>query len=185
MLNVYSGNAILDANGEAWIDLPDWFEALNGEYRVHLTAIGGPAPNLHIAEEIAENRFRIAGGPVAAKVSWQVAGTRRDAYAQAHPMRVEVEKNGAERSTYLHPLEHGVPEDRGVEYEGQAARAARREGVAAGPRHLPRHLRGHGSPSNAETVLRNLLGDVQIWRRPADGGQVVPILAVERLEPVR
>jgi hypothetical protein len=30
--------------------------------RYQLTALGGAAPNLHVAEEISENRFKIAGG---------------------------------------------------------------------------------------------------------------------------
>jgi hypothetical protein len=41
MMNIYNGNVILDTNGEAWIELPDWFEALNQDFRYQLTAIGG------------------------------------------------------------------------------------------------------------------------------------------------
>jgi hypothetical protein len=117
MLNLYSGNAILDANGEAWVDLPHWFEALNTDFRYQLTPIGGPAPNLHIAEEIAENRFKIAGGRAEMKVCWQITGVRNDAYAKAHPLQVEVEKEEGEKGTYLHPVEHGEPEERGTHFE--------------------------------------------------------------------
>ena len=117
MLNLYSGNAILDDKGEAWVDLPHWFEALSIDFRYQLTPIGGPAPNLHIAQEIAENRFKIAGGRAKMKVSWQVTGTRNDAYAKAHPMQVEVEKEEGEKGTYLHPVEHGEPEERGTHFE--------------------------------------------------------------------
>ena len=46
MMNIYNGNVILDANREAWVELPDWFEALNQDYRYQLTAIGGPGPGL-------------------------------------------------------------------------------------------------------------------------------------------
>ena len=116
-LTLYSGSAILDANGEVWIDLPHWFGALNTDFRYQLTPIGGAAPNLHIAQEIAENRLKIAGGRAQMKVSWQVTGTRNDAYAKAHPMQVEVEKEDAKKGTYLNPVEHGEPEDRGSDFE--------------------------------------------------------------------
>ena len=121
-LTVYSGNAILDARGEVWVDLPHWFEALNSDFRYQLTPIGGAAPNLHIAEEIAENRFKIAGGRAKLKVSWQVTGKRNDAYAKAHPMQVEVEKEEGEKGTYLHPVEHGEPEEKGTHFEETSRR---------------------------------------------------------------
>jgi hypothetical protein len=63
MMNVYNGNVVLDANGEAVVVLPDWFEALNRDFRYQLTCIGGFAP-VYIAEEIANNQFKIAGGEV-------------------------------------------------------------------------------------------------------------------------
>src|SRR5262249_38140051 len=44
MMNVYNGNILLDANGEAWVELPEWFEALNRDFRYQLTSIGGLAP---------------------------------------------------------------------------------------------------------------------------------------------
>jgi hypothetical protein len=72
--------------------LPDWFEALNRDSRYQLTPIGTPAPDLYIADEIENNRFRIAGGQPNGKVSWTVTGIRQDAYAKAHPMQVEVDK---------------------------------------------------------------------------------------------
>ena len=46
MKNVYDGVINLDNKGEAVIELPDWFTALNKEYRYQLTAIGAPGPNL-------------------------------------------------------------------------------------------------------------------------------------------
>ena len=41
MMNIYNGNAILDESGEAWAELPEWFEALNRDFRYQLTCIGG------------------------------------------------------------------------------------------------------------------------------------------------
>ncbi|BCW94249.1 MAG: hypothetical protein KatS3mg007_2143 [Thermoanaerobaculum sp.] len=117
MKNVYDGNVVLDQNGEAWVELPEWFEALNRDFRYQLTALGGPGPNLYVAEEIAHNRFKIAGGRPGMKVSWQVTGIRKDPFAEAHRIPVEEEKPANEQGTYLHPKEWGQPEERHVNYQ--------------------------------------------------------------------
>ena len=62
MKNIYDGVATLNASGEAVVELPEWFEALNKDFRYQLTAVGAPGPNLHIAKKISGNRFTIAGG---------------------------------------------------------------------------------------------------------------------------
>ena len=101
MMNVYNGNAQLDQNGEATIELPPWFETLNRDFRYQLTCIGGFAP-VYIAGEIAGNRFRIAGGKAGLKVSWQVTGIRKDPYAENHRIQVELDKPPAEQGSCLH-----------------------------------------------------------------------------------
>ncbi|MDZ7261761.1 MAG: hypothetical protein ONB05_06625, partial [candidate division KSB1 bacterium] len=116
MMNIYNGNVTLDANGEAVVELPDWFQTLNRDFRYQLTCIGGFAP-VYIAEEISGNRFRIAGGSSGMKVSWQVTGIRQDAFANAHRLPVEVEKSGTEQGKYLYPKEHGLPETMGINSE--------------------------------------------------------------------
>jgi hypothetical protein len=103
MMNVYNGNVTLDANGEATIQMPEWFESLNKDFRYQLTSMGAPGPNLYVAEEVTDNHFKIAGGSAGAKVSWQVTGIRQDAWASAHRIQVEEEKPPNERGTYLHP----------------------------------------------------------------------------------
>jgi hypothetical protein len=115
MMNVYNGNAVLDKNGKAVVKLPEYFEALNVDFRYQLTAIGAPGPNLYIAEEISNNRFKIAGGKKGTKVSWQVTGVRHDPYAVAHRIQVEEEKNNEERGYYLNPMAYGLPEEKGIE----------------------------------------------------------------------
>jgi hypothetical protein len=117
MKNVYDGVVVLDEEGEEWVALPDWFEALNGSFRYQLTPIGAPAPGLYIAREIEDNRFLIAGGTPGLKVSWQVTGIRRDAFALAHPIPVEEDKPPEEQGTYKNPTEHGQPESAGRDYQ--------------------------------------------------------------------
>ncbi len=113
MMNVYNGNVVLDASGEATVQLPDWFGALNRDYRYQLTCIGGFAP-VYIADKVKDNRFRIAGGTPGLEVSWQVTGIRQDAYANAHRICVEADKPPDERGKYLHPAEFGQPASMGV-----------------------------------------------------------------------
>jgi hypothetical protein len=114
MKNVYDGVAQLHENGEAWVQLPEWFEALNGHFRYQLTPVGMPAPGLHVAEEIAENRFKIAGGEMGMRVCWQITGSRRDRWAAANPFEVEPMKPEEERGRYLEPGLYDAPEERKV-----------------------------------------------------------------------
>jgi hypothetical protein len=114
MMDIYNGTVLLDGNGETWVNLPDWFEALNRDFRYQLTAMGAPSPNLYIAEEVSGNRFKIAGGQSGGKVSWQVTGIRHDAYADAHRLPVEEDKPEEDRGYYLHPEVHGQPATRSV-----------------------------------------------------------------------
>ena len=117
MMNVYNGNVTLDGKGEAVVTLPEWFEALNKEFRYQLTAIGAPGPNLYVAEKVKANRFKIAGGSPGMEVSWQVTGIRHDPYAEKNRIPVEENKTGAEKGKYLHPSEWGKPDSLGVDYE--------------------------------------------------------------------
>jgi len=116
MMNIYNGNVILDANGEARIELPGWFDALNKDFRYQLTCIGGFA-QVYIEEKITNNQFKIAGGKPGMEVSWQVTGIRQDAFANSHRIQVELAKEGQERGKYIHPKEYGVSETLGIEYE--------------------------------------------------------------------
>ncbi len=57
--------------------------------------------------EINGNQFVIAGGRPGLKVSWQVTGIRRDAYAEMHRVQVEEDKSAEDRGFYLHPEAFG------------------------------------------------------------------------------
>jgi hypothetical protein len=127
MMNVYNGNVGLDERGEAWVQMPDWFEALNQDFRYQLTAIGAPGPNLYVADMIRDNRFRIAGGEPGMLVSWMVTGVRHDPLAEASRVTVEVEKPPHQVGRYMHPEAYGKPATMGVDYrddEGPVSRSA-------------------------------------------------------------
>lgn len=119
VLNIYSGNARLDANGEAIVELPEWLQAINREFRYSVTPIGAPASGLYIAQEITNGHFKIAGGVAGMKVSWQVIGVRSDRTLLKHPFKAEQEKPKGERGTYLNPEAFGLPKERGVEWARQ------------------------------------------------------------------
>jgi hypothetical protein len=117
MKNVYDGVVVIDAEGKAVVQLPDWFEALNENFCYQLTSIGTAGPNLYIAEEINNNCFTIAGGVQGMKVSWQVTGTRKDVAAnEANQIKVEEEKPENERGYYLHPGLYNEPVEKGIKW---------------------------------------------------------------------
>jgi hypothetical protein len=102
MMNVYNGSITTDIDGSAVVVLPDYFEALNRDFKYQLTVIGELAQAV-VEREIEGNRFTIRTDRPNVKVSWQVTGVRRDPYAEAHRIRVEEEKPDTERGRYLHP----------------------------------------------------------------------------------
>jgi hypothetical protein len=112
----YDGIAELDSVGEVVVELPGWFETLNKDFRYQLASIGGFAP-VYIAEEIANSRFKIAGGNSGMKVCWQVTGVRHDAVARATPMVVEEDKPDEEKGYYQNPEAHGQPEEMGIRWK--------------------------------------------------------------------
>lgn len=113
MKNIYDGVVTTDGNGYAIVTLPDWFGALNDNFRYQLTCIGVFAQAI-IADELANNTFTIQTDKPGVKVSWQVTGIRKDAWAQANPMDVELDKRPDQRGKYLTPDAFGVGPERAL-----------------------------------------------------------------------
>lgn len=126
VLNSYSGNITTNGSGEATVELPDYFEALNTNYRYQLTVIGQFAQAI-VYQEIQNNRFIIRTDKPSVKVSWQVSGVRSDANLKAHPIPVEEEKPDQERGHYLNPEVFGQPEEMSITwlYHGDLKREAK------------------------------------------------------------
>jgi hypothetical protein len=116
MMNIYNGIVTLGPDGAANVQMPDWFEALNQDFRYQLTSIGAPGPNLYIAKKVERNSFAIAGGAPGQEVSWQVTGIRHDPYANANRIPVEKDKPEAERGSYLYPAAIGQPASKAAAY---------------------------------------------------------------------
>jgi hypothetical protein len=123
MKNIYDGVVTLNAVGEAVVRLPEYFEALNRDFRYQLTCIGQHAP-VYVAEEIHLNVFKISGGRPGMKVSWQVTGTRQDAFANAHRIPVEEDKPPEGRGLYMHPEAFGRPAEEGIARRNAKVNAA-------------------------------------------------------------
>jgi len=116
MLNVYNGNITTDDRGLAVVDLPEYFEACNTDFRYQLTVIGQFAQAI-VAEEIENNRFSIRTDKPNVKVSWQVTGVRNDAAARYRPIETEMEKPGDKKGTYLNPQAFGLDEKLSEDYD--------------------------------------------------------------------
>lgn len=115
MMNIYNGNVVTDGNGDATVELPEYFEALNGDFRYQLTVIGQFAQAI-VKHKLTDNTFTIKTDKPNVEVSWQITGIRKDPYAVAHPIQVEEDKPSDEQELYLHPTEYGLPETMGIGY---------------------------------------------------------------------
>jgi hypothetical protein len=116
MMNIYNGNVVTDENGQATVILPDYFEALNTDFRYQLTVIGDFAQAI-ISEEISNNQFGILTDKPYIKVSWQVTGIRNDASARTRTVQVETDKPESRRGKYLDPEAFGLGEEFGIHYQ--------------------------------------------------------------------
>jgi hypothetical protein len=119
MMNVYNGNIVTDKHGVAMVVLPDYFEALNRDFRYQLTVIGQLA-QAYVAREIEKNHFVIRTSKPGVKVSWLITGIRKDAYANANRIPVEEEKPAEEQGYYLHPEAFGQPASKSIAAAHQA-----------------------------------------------------------------
>lgn len=116
-LNLYRGTVVLDGNGSAVVQLPDYFDAINIDFSYQLTPIGAPMPNLYVSQEVQGNSFQIAGGAPGMKVSWQVTAQRNDPWMRDQGFATEAAKPAEEIGTYLYPQGYGQPAELGRDYQ--------------------------------------------------------------------
>ena len=93
MMNVYNGNVTTDENGIAVVELPEYVEPNNKDFRYQLTPFGSFAHCI-VKEEIKDNKFVIATDLPNVKVSWQITGIRNDPYAKQYRIVPIEEKKG-------------------------------------------------------------------------------------------
>ena len=129
MMNVYNGIVTTDANGVATVTMPDWFEALNRDFRYQLTTLGQPAQTW-VAAKMTGGKFVIQTDKPNVEVSWQITGIRQDAYANAHRIPVEEDKPAVEKGHYLDPELFGHADEPSI---ARAELNARRAASHAAP----------------------------------------------------
>jgi len=115
MMNVYNGNIVTSNQGTAIVELPNYFETLNRDFRYQLTVIGEFAQAI-VSQKISGNRFSIRTDKPNIEVSWQVTGIRQDAFANANRILVEEIKISDERGKFLHPELYGLDKSYSVNY---------------------------------------------------------------------
>ncbi len=120
ILNMYRGIIELDANGEAVVELPDYFDAVNIDPSYQLTAIG-TATQPYVKSEIENNQFTVKGA-VNTKVSWTVHAQRNDPTIRyfnkdGKNYSTEVfEKPARMKGKYYTPEAFGKDKTQGVHY---------------------------------------------------------------------
>lgn len=113
----YRGSIKLDSAGSAVVHLPSYFDKINKDPICQLTAVGAAMPSLHVAEEVQNNRFKIAGGKAGSKVYWTVIGIRNDKYVQKYGALTERDKPREKVGTYLQPELYGQPVEMRESYD--------------------------------------------------------------------
>jgi hypothetical protein len=108
MMNIYNGNIVTGKDGLATVELPEWFDTLNRDFRYQLTVIGQFAQAI-VSRKVEGNRFEIRTSLPQVEVSWQLTGIRQDAWAEKHRIPVELDKSPQERGKFLHPEAFGQP----------------------------------------------------------------------------
>lgn len=106
MMNVYSGNIKTDAQGIAVVQLPEYFESLNKDFRYQFTCINQFAQAI-VAEKVYNNQFTIRTDKPNVEVSWMVTGVRQDPLANKYRIKDVVDKPQGEKGTYLTPELYG------------------------------------------------------------------------------
>ena len=117
VINFYSGNITTDASGKATVSLPDYFEAINKDYRYQLTVVGGTFAQAIISKEVSNNKFEIATNQPNVKVSWEVKGVRNDNRMKKNPFVAEQLKTPTQKGKYYDPASYNLPESRGISYD--------------------------------------------------------------------
>jgi hypothetical protein len=129
-LNAYSGNMVTDAQGYAVVQLPDYFEAINRDFRYQLAVIDGAGEEFvqaRVVRKIQNNRFVIRTSKPFVEVSWRVEAVRNDLWVQQYGYQAEQEKEDEVKGKYLHPELYGQPKERAIHYHPEPERPTETE----------------------------------------------------------
>lgn len=199
MMNIYNGNIVTDAAGKAIVKLPDYFEALNMEFRYQLTVIGSFSQAI-INKEVTNNQFEIATNQPNVKVSWQVTGVRHDAYANKNRIPNEVEKATQDKGKYLHPKAFNQPQTKAIGFADMDKGSSSLNDVNANAQKMPNPLNTNGGSLEQGPIVKPVvakqndnggsLSDAKPATKMAsktidnNSGSVAPEVKKEAIKPV-
>jgi hypothetical protein len=132
ILNMYRGMVKLDANGQAIIKLPNYFDTVNINPTYQLTAIG-TATQPYVAKEINNNQFIVSGAPNT-KVSWAVYAERNDPTIQYFSKKYNLKENvrtkrSFEVGRYITPEAYGQDKTKALWYDAEREKLYKERGV--------------------------------------------------------
>lgn len=125
-MNAYSGNVVSDAQGYATIQLPDYFESINRDFRYQLTVVDGAGEEfvqVRVVRKIHGNQFTIRTSAPHVEVSWRVEAVRNDAWVRRYGYQTVLEKEPEIKGRYLHPELYGAPAEASTLYHADRERA--------------------------------------------------------------
>lgn len=116
--NFYSGNVKTNAQGKAWVELPNYFAEINTNFKYQLTVVDDNESDsfvqVKIGRKIAGNRFLIMSSEPNVEVSWRVEADRNDLWVRKYGAPTEVDKQPSEKGLYQHPELYGLGKEHGI-----------------------------------------------------------------------
>ncbi|HRI44066.1 MAG TPA: hypothetical protein PLL78_03895 [Fimbriimonadaceae bacterium] len=117
-INAYSGVVRTDAGGYAWVELPEYVEAINKDFRYQLTVLDDTDNDgfvlAKVSKKLRDGSFQIRTSVPRVEVSWEIKGTRNDRFVQAYGAPIELEKPKHWQGLYLMPQLYGQPAERAI-----------------------------------------------------------------------
>lgn len=111
--NFYVGNVVTDSKGYGWVELPDYFEEINTNFKYQLTVVDGENTDdfvmAKVALKIKNGRFLVRTNAPNVEVSWRVDADRNDLWARNNMPKEVEEKVGSEIGKYQYPEFYGQP----------------------------------------------------------------------------
>lgn len=135
-MNQYSGTATTGADGYAWVQLPDYFEEINRDFRYQLTVVDDSDSEdfvqAKVSKRIRGNRFQIRTSHPNTEVCWEVKAVRNDAYVRHYPPQSVMDKPEGERGFFEHPEIHGFGKDLNLAHDRPGSRTSASRNLGRG-----------------------------------------------------
>ena len=131
--NIYNGIVTTDAQGFGRVQLPDYFDAINRDFRYQLTVIDDSDDFVlaKVVRPIEANEFVVRTSRPNVMVSWEVKGIRNDRWVRMYGCPVEEAKTDSQRGKYLAPEAYGLPLEMGIRVVAENTSETRSDDLAA------------------------------------------------------